>query len=709
MRSSFLLNPAKGWLSASARFATCLVLAFAFFTVASTRSAQAWWNDEWTLRKKISLDTSASGANITDAIGGHAVLVRLHVGNFRFGAAKEDGSDLRFVTADDKTPLKFHIEKFDPLMGEALLWVSFPNVTPGTKQDIWLYYGNKKATAGSDPKGTYGSETALVYHFAERGTPAQDSTVWANSAQGVGQPAEGSLIGTGLRLDGQTPLTIPATSALAFAADSQLTWSAWIKPAALQRNAAIYSRRDNANALVIGIDDGAPYVEITTNGTTQRTAPGAPVAPGGWHNIALVASPGLATLYLDGSAYATLSATLPALNSIALLGGSSTPAVVPVAAAPAEPAPVPAPAATPAEAPAAAPAADANANAAALENAQTPNAAPAPGSTAAPDQANPAAPEAAAAPAPAPIAPAATPGFTGDMDELMIIKAARPAGFIKAIVTAQGTSPDKFIIFSVDEETSSWLSGYFGVILKSVTLDGWVIIGILLVMIVASWIVMIEKNGYLNRQRRANIEFLKQFASLQDDLTALAKSPSAEDQKKKSNKRDPRRYSSLYRVYEIGAKEIARRIPPPRQNELPRTLNAESIAAIRAALDAGLVREIQQLNRLMVILTISISGGPFLGLLGTVIGVMITFAAIAMSGDVNINAIAPGVAGALMATVAGLGAAIPALFGYNYLTIRIRDLTSDLQVFLDQFTARMAEVYSAGRPDPFVDQRLAAE
>ena len=71
------------------------------------------------------------------------------------------------------------------------------------------------------------------------------------------------------------------------------------------------------------------------------------------------------------------------------------------------------------------------------------------------------------------------------------------------------------------------------------------------------------------------------------------------------------------------------------------------------------------MNSQMVLLTIAISGGPFLGLLGTVMGVMITFAAIAASGDVNISAIAPGVAAALLTTVAGLVVAIPALFGYN--------------------------------------------
>jgi biopolymer transport protein ExbB len=95
----------------------------------------------------------------------------------------------------------------------------------------------------------------------------------------------------------------------------------------------------------------------------------------------------------------------------------------------------------------------------------------------------------------------------------------------------------------------------------------------------------------------------------------------------------------------------------------------------------------------MVFLTIAISGGPFLGLLGTVVGVMITFASIAAAGDVNVNAIAPGVAAALMATVAGLAVAIPALFAYNYLTTRIRDITAEMAVFANEFVSKMTELY----------------
>ncbi len=667
----------KGWLSMCSSTQTHtietgqrgILKRVAGFAVASmttvllmTSSAQAWWNDDWSMRKQISVDTSSTGANITDPIGTTPVLIRLHAGNFRFASAKDDGSDLRFVAGDDKTPLKYHVEKYEGLLGEALVWVNVPNVQPGAKANIWLYYGNQKAPAANDAKGTYDSDTLLVYHFAERGTPALDSSVWSNNAQSAGQSAEGSLIGNGLRLDGRVPLTLPASPSLALSANAAMTWSAWFKPASLQRNSAIYSRRDGANALVIGLDDGAPFVELTTNGTVQRTAASAPVAPGGWHHLAMVATPGLVTLYLDGNAYASLNASLPALNSIALVGGDTV--VVPTAA-PAAPA----------------------------------VAAPTDGT--APDAA------AAVTPAPAPVASAMA-GFAGDLDDMTIAKTARAAGFVKFFAVNQGMDPSKLILFSGDEETSSWLSSYFGVLLKAVTLDGWIVIGILMIMGVASWIVMFEKNGYLARQRKANEVFIDDFRHLQDDLTLLADGvagPVAASNKAGST---VPRYSSLYRIYQIGADEIRRRFPEDATGG-SHVLSAESIAAIRAALDAGLVREMQALNRLMVILTIAISGGPFLGLLGTVIGVMITFAAIAMSGDVNINAIAPGVAGALMATVAGLVVAIPALFGYNWLTLRIKDITSDMQVFVDEFTTKMAEVYSTHRPGPPIIHHMAAE
>ena len=511
-------------------------------------AAMAWWNDEWSLRKKLTIDTSSSGADVTDSIGTMAVLVRLHIGNFRFGQAKEDGSDLRFVAGDDKTPLKFHIEKYDSLLGEALVWVNVPDIKPGAKADLWLYFGNKKAQSVSDAKGTYDPDTRTVYHFSERGTPAQDSSPWANHAQSAGQAVEGSIIGYGLHLDGHSPLTLPASPSLAQPDGGALTWSAWIKPAALQRNSVVFSRRDGTNGFVVGLDDGAPFVEISSNGNVQRSATAAPVAPNGWHHLAVTATPGLVTVYLDGSTYSTLNATLPPLNSTALLGGDTAES----ASAP----PIP-PAAPPVEG--ASPALDAVAS--------------------------------------APV-PAAAPGFAGDIDELQISDVARPSGFIKASAIGQGPEHGKLVAYGLDEETASWLSGYFAVILKSVTLDGWVVIGVLMFMAVVSWAVMIDKAVFVNRQSKANTRFQKYFCQMAgdfsifdrsdaDDVSSLAGRITASDRKVV-------RHSSLYRIYRIGAAEIRGRFADP---ATPKVLSAQSIAAIRAALDGGFVRETQRLNR----------------------------------------------------------------------------------------------------------------
>lgn len=609
-------------------------------------SASAWWNEQWTLRKKITVDTGPSGAGISDAIGPAQVLVRLHVGNFRFGAAKEDGGDLRFVAADDKTPLKHHVEKYDSLLGEALVWVGVPDLKPGAKNDIWLYYGNQKAPAAVDAKGTYDPDTLLVYHFNDRSTPAQDITAWANAAQNAVPAADGAIIGQGARLDGQTALMLPGSPSLVVAENGELTWSLWFKMTAPQPGAVVFSRSEGANGLTVGLDNGVAFVEVANGGNVQRSAGGAAIAAGTWHQIAFTAKGSQITLYVDGNQAATLAAGLPTMTGSAQLGRAAS-AVAPPADA-------------------AAPAADA-----------TPSAAVSTGTAV---------------------------GFAGDIDEFQIAKVARPAGFIKLGAIGQGPDQAKLIAFSVDEENAGWFSGgYFGVLLRAVTLDGWIVIGLLAIMAFVSWYVMVDRVSYLNRVAAGNAIFLKHFRESSTDIGGLLQLDAQENDpafggELGKKQRRAVHASPLYRLFAAGAQEIRRRFAGGGY----RRLSPQAIQSIRAVLDSGFVRESQRLNRLMVMLTIAISGGPFLGLLGTVVGVMITFAAIAASGDVNVNAIAPGIAAALVATVAGLGVAIPALFAYNYLTIRIKDASSEMQVFVDEFITRIAESYDI--PDEPVKQ-----
>ncbi|MBS0480319.1 MAG: DUF2341 domain-containing protein, partial [Proteobacteria bacterium] len=206
----------------------------------------AWWNNDWSARRKVIIDPAAAGLASGDAIGGPAVLLRLHDGNFNFAAIAADGADLRFVAEDDKTVLPYHIEKMDTVLNEAFVWVRVPDLKPGVKTSVWLYYGNAKPPAATtSAKETYDKDTVLVAHFAEHGQPPGDSSGSGNTFATAGIAADGALIGTGLRLDGRTALMLPASASLAWAQGATLTWSAWIKPTALTPNAVLFQRHED--------------------------------------------------------------------------------------------------------------------------------------------------------------------------------------------------------------------------------------------------------------------------------------------------------------------------------------------------------------------------------------------------------------------------------------------------------------------------------
>src|SRR5260370_14068508 len=134
-----------------------------------------------------------------------------------------------------------------------------------------------------------------------------------------------------------------------------------------------------------------------------------------------------------------------------------------------------------------------------------------------------------------------------------------------------------------DEQTSSWFSGgYFGVILKSVTPGGWVVIGILILMGIFSWFVMFNRLAYLNRVSKGNNRFLKEWNHISKDLTSLD-SANEEDIKAldahfdRFSGRSVRR-AAIYRIYHIGAEEIR-----PRTNASgPTILSGASMEALRA-------------------------------------------------------------------------------------------------------------------------------
>lgn len=607
---------------------SCLAFLALFLAAGPALSqTEAWWNAAWTVRKKITVNPSADGATVAGPTGSVPVLIRLFDGNFKFDSARDDGSDLRFVTADGKTVLPHHIERYDRALNEALVWVKSPDLAPGAPTSFFVYSGNAgEAPGGPDVKGTYDAGTALVYHFSETAGPPADATASAANATSAGLPVAGALIAGGVRLTGQAPVGIPASASLAWVAGGNLTWSAWIKPAAFRSNAVLFSRREGPNAFLIGEDNGVPFVEVTANGTAARTPAGSALAVNAWRHLAVTVSGNSLTLYLDGESYATLAASLPALGGASILGKDENPAY-----------------------------------------------------------------------------PA---GFNGEVDELQISSTARPQAWLKFAALSQSGSPESAKLLAVGDDEANQSTavkpnffkehfGIFGDISKSLTVDGWAVIVLCsLLALVGGWVAL-GKYLYLNRIQKASAIFNRRWDELSSDITALDRADEADLRTLGGTVAGSElklvRESPLFHIYHLGAREIRKRIDEEGAGFAG--LSGRSIEAIKARLDGGLVDEEEKLNDKLVFLTLGIAGGPYLGLLGTVIGVMITFAVIAKSGEVEVNSIAPGIAGALLATVAGLAVAIPALFTYSYLNSRITSALNGIRKFIDEFITRIAEAY----------------
>jgi biopolymer transport protein ExbB len=581
----------------------------------------AWWGDDWNFRKEISFDLSKTGANIAGSVQDVPVLIRLHAGNFGyFNDVKKDGSDFRVVDGDDKTPLKFHIERFDPVNQLAFLWVRVPQVAGGSNnQKIFLYYGNPKATSASDSGGTYDKNQALVLHFGD--SPALDSSSYANKpAAETAEPNAASLIAGGVKLNASQSLNVPASPSLHLAPSAGATMSAWVRFEAPQRDAYVVALQDQAAEFVLGVRGARAYARVAGSAGTGEADATTDITASEWHHLAVSYASGKLNLYIDGA----LATTTPVQASDT--GGQLT-----------------------------------------VGNSRNGDR-----------------------------------GFAGEMDEVQFSNAARNADWIAAAARSQGMEA-ALVAYGGDAQREAQKVSYFRVTLQNVTADGWVVIGILLVMLLVALLVMVSKAVYLARVSAGNAKFLSEYAKLsgaarsgEDPETAAANNgehslaatfmPIIRDAASRF------RQSTICRLYERGLEEVDSRVGAKSVGARAVTsLSSQSIDAIRATMDATQVRLTQSLAANMVLLTIAIAGGPFLGLLGTVVGVMITFAAIAASGDVNVNSIAPGIAAALVATVAGLGVAIPSLFGYNWLNTRIKEINADMRVFTDEFITRVAE------------------
>ena len=240
--------------------------------------------------------------------------------------------------------------------------------------------------------------------------------------------------------------------------------------------------------------------------------------------------------------------------------------------------------------------------------------------------------------------------------------------------------------------------------IENATTEGKTTCIVLLLLSLFSWTVIITKFRQLMIARRATKKFMAAYSSTRDPL----------DIKKRGEEFDG---SPAYALYERGAEEVLYHLknnPVELKNPVPvhsvgegntdhlarantTKISNASYEAVKVVLEEAAAAQAMALEKGMIVLSTAVAGGPFIGLLGTVWGVMSTFAGIAEKQSASLTAMAPGVAAALVATVTGLLVAIPAMFGYNFMVTTIRHLTQELDGFATRYANQIEHAYVDNR------------
>jgi biopolymer transport protein TolQ len=243
--------------------------------------------------------------------------------------------------------------------------------------------------------------------------------------------------------------------------------------------------------------------------------------------------------------------------------------------------------------------------------------------------------------------------------------------------------------------------------IKKATPEGKATMSALLILSLFSWTIIITKARQLMIARKATKKFLAAYASTRNPLDIKRKGEDFTG-------------APAFELYIRGADELEYHLknnPVTVQNVKPvnkdpalgegntdhfaravkTRISAASFDAIKVVMEEAAGGEAMGLEKGMIVLSTAVAGGPFIGLLGTVWGVMETFAGIATAGGASITAMAPGVAGALICTVIGLLVAIPAMFSYNFMVTTIRAITNELDGFGARYANQIEHCYVDSR------------
>jgi biopolymer transport protein TolQ len=214
---------------------------------------------------------------------------------------------------------------------------------------------------------------------------------------------------------------------------------------------------------------------------------------------------------------------------------------------------------------------------------------------------------------------------------------------------------------------------------EQATPEAKVIIVCLAIFSIIAWSVMISKAIQMRRAKKLNQFFSSEFRSQKAVLDVFDRRVQAEG-------------CPLFKVYQAGSIELDTRLKNP-DGGRKKFVSLKGMEHVKRTLENTVAQESLKLESGLILLAIAVSGAPFLGLLGTVWGVMSTFSGIAQQGSATMSAMAPGVSAALVTTVAGLLVAIPSMFGYNWLVHNLRVLTVELDNFAQELVSKMETEY----------------
>ncbi len=243
-----------------------------------------------------------------------------------------------------------------------------------------------------------------------------------------------------------------------------------------------------------------------------------------------------------------------------------------------------------------------------------------------------------------------------------------PGYYALALLQAPGAS----------EPGGGFGGGIIGLIEQSSLLSRGVL-SILLLFSIASWAIILYKLWEFRRVEAQTSTFVEVFrkSSKFSEVQSVCKSLAA---------------SPLTGVFQAGYVELNAQLRQPETSNGPARPNGPPARpALRSfdALDRALLRaanvEVTKLERHVVVLATTASLTPYIGLFGTVVGIIVAFGAIGDTGSTNLAVVGPGIADALVATAAGLFAAIPAVYFYNHLTQRMKVVASTIDDFSLEF------------------------